>query len=222
MKNLLFTFLAYFILAISSQSQAQSYVEVGSGFGADAVSPVAAFHKNWELGKKQKFVIGTGLRYTGYFGTDINLTSAPNELAIEPTSVDTLFAPSPAINALNLLINLGYNLTDRIQVGFNIDALGLSFGPTGTPIYIGNGSSTSTEASPTSPNVLLVGNNDLGSLNSHFYGKVKVSDKIGIKVAYQFLFNELTTSSAVQTAPSSNDRFRVKSGQIFFGVNYSF
>lgn len=222
MKNFFYTIITLSVFAISSQVQGQSYVEVGSGFGADATSPVVAFHKNWELGKKQKFVIGTGVRYTGFFGNDINFTSAPNELAIEPTSVDTLLGTSPAINSLNLLINLGYNISDRIQVGFNIDALGLSFGPEGSPTYLSNGASTSTTASPTSPNILLVGNNDLGSLNSHFYGKVNLTDKIGVKIAYQYLFNELTTSTAVQTAPISNDRFRVKSSQIFVGVNYNF
>lgn len=203
-------------------THAQSYVELGSGFGAGAVSPVVSFHKNWELGAKKKFVVGTGLRYTGFFGSDINFTSAPNDLAIEPSSVDTLFGTAPAINSLNLLINLGFNVSEKIQVGFNIDALGFSFGPTGTPSYIRNGQSSNTEASPTSPNVLLVGNNDLGSLNSHFYGTYKFNDKWGVKLAYQFLFNELTTSTSVQTVPESNDRFRVKSGQIFVGVNYHF
>lgn len=210
------------LLVASSTSFAQSYIELGSGFGAGATSPVVSFHKNWELGKNEKIVIGTGVRYTGFFGKDINFTSAPNDLAIEPSSVDTLFGSKPAINSLNLLINLGFNITQKIQVGFNIDALGFSFGPTGNPSYISNAVSSSTDASPTSPNILLVGNNDKGSLNSHFYGKLKVSDKIGIKLAYQFLFNELTTSSIVQTAPIENDRFRVKSSQIFAGISYNF
>jgi hypothetical protein len=182
---------------------------------------VVSFYKNWELGAKNKFVVGTGLRYTGFFGSNIWFTSAPNDLAIEPSSVDTLFGSSPAINSLNLLINLGFNVTEKLQLGFNIDAIGISFGPTGNPTFTGNGQSKSTEASPTSPNILLVGNNDKGSLNSHFYGKYKLSDKWGVKLAYQFLFNELTTATAVQTTPVSNDRFRVKSSQFFVGLNYS-
>jgi hypothetical protein len=203
-------------------SKAQSHVEVGSGFGGEAISPVASFHKNWELGSKKKFVVGTGLRYTGFFGKDVNFTSAPNDLAIDPINVDTLLGASPTINSLNVLINLGFNVSEKIQIGFNIDAIGFSFGPTGTPSYIKNGVSTTSEASPTSPNILLVGNNDKGSLNSHFYGKLNLSEKIGVKIAYQYLFNELTTSTIVQSIPSANDRFRVKSGQVFIGLNYNF
>jgi hypothetical protein len=211
-----------FLAIASSTTFGQSYVELGSGFGAGATSPVVSFHKNWTLGQKDKIVIGTGLRYTGFFGKDINFTSAPIDLAIEPSSVDTLLGTKPAINALNLLINLGFNVTEKIQIGFNIDALGFAFGPNGSPTYIQNGNSSNTTASPTSPNLLLVGNNDKGSLNSHFYGKLKLNDKWGVKLAYQYLFNELTTDTIVQNIPESNDRFRVKSSQIFVGVNYYF
>lgn len=222
MKALLNSILIATTLAFGTiQSKAQQYIEVGTGIGADAVSPVVSFHKNWELGAKKKFIIGSGLRYTGFFGKDIYFTSAPNDLAIDPKSIDSLLAPTPALHSLNVMINLGYNINDKIQVGFNIDALGFSFGPTGTPTFISNGKKTSTKASPSSPNLLLVGNNDKGSLNSHFYGKYKFNNKWGVKLAYQYLFNELTSATKIQTVPSANDRFRVKSGQIFIGLNYS-
>jgi hypothetical protein len=115
---------------------------------------------------------------------------------------------------------LGYKIGDYVEVGFNIDAIGFSFGPEGSPSFITNGKSKSVKASPTSPNILLVGDNDLGSLNSHFYGRVKVTEKIGLNLAYQFLFNELTTTPKVQTLPEANDRFRVKSSQIYAGISF--
>jgi hypothetical protein len=68
----------------------------------------------------------------------------------------------------------------------------------------------------------LVGDNDKGSLNSHLFVRYKLSDRLGVKLAYQYLFNELTTTTKVQTVPSANDRFRAKSGMIYVGVNYSF
>ena len=79
-----------------------------------------------------------------------------------------------------------------------------------------------TKAKPTSPKVLLVGDNDRGSLNSHFYGRYKLNEKIGLNVAYQFLFNELKTNTKVQTIPEANDRFRTKSSQIYVGLSYHF
>lgn len=179
--------------ALSLAGYAQSsYAELGAGFGGGAVSPVAAFHKDWSLGKKGRFLIGTGLRFTGFYGSDITLTSAPANLADKPTAVDSLFAPAPNINSLNLLINLGYNITEKIQVGFNIDAIGFSFGPTGKPDFVSNGKRTTVSASPTKVNVLLVDNNDRGSLTSHFYARYKFSDRFGLKLAYQHLFTELT------------------------------
>ena len=209
--------------ALSVAGYAQSaYAELGAGFGGGAVSPVTAFHKDWSLGKKGRFLIGTGLRFTGFYGSNITLTSAPANLANKPESVDSLFAPAPNINALNLLVNLGYTITEKIQVGFNIDVIGFSFGPTGKPNFISNGKQTTVSASPTKVNILLIDNNDRGSLTSHFYIRYKFSDRFGLKLAYQHLFTELTTTTAVQTKPETNDRFRVKSNQIFVGVSYGF
>jgi long-subunit fatty acid transport protein len=143
-------------------------------------------------------------------------------LTADDKNVDTLFAPSPALNSLNLMISLGYKVSEKFDVGFNIDAIGISFGPTGSPSYIRNGKSTPSSASPTSTNILLVGDNDKGSLNSHLFIRYKLSDHLGLKVAYQFLFNELTTTTKIQTIPSANDRFRAKSGMVYVGLNYNF
>ena len=198
------------------------YIEVGGAFGSSNGSINLSGQKDWYVGKKDRIIIGTGLRFTSFFGNDITFTTAPAKLSIEPKSVDSLFAPKPALYSLNLMINLGYKISDKIEVGFNIDALGLSFGPEGSPTFISNKKSTVTKAKPTSPNVLLVGDNDRGSLNSHFYGRYKLNEKIGLNVAYQFLFNELTTATKIQTVPEANDRFRVKSSQIYVGLSYHF
>ncbi|MCP9768617.1 hypothetical protein EGI22_11890 [Lacihabitans sp. LS3-19] len=202
--------------------QKNNYAEIGGGIGASSGSFGAALHKNWTLGKNNKFVIGTGLRFTSFFGTDINFITAPADLTSDPKNLDTLLAPKPSLSSLNAMINLGYRLNKKIEFGFNIDALGLSYGPTGSPSYITNGKSTVVSAKPTSLNLLLVGDRDKGSLNSHLYAKYDISNKIGLKLAYQFLFNELTTSTKVQTVPSDNDRFRVKSSMVFVGVSYGF
>ena len=202
--------------------QKNNYVEVGGGIGSSSGSFGAALHKNWALGKKDKFVIGTGLRFTSFFGTNVHFITAPADLTSDPKNIDSLLAPKPSLSSLNAMINLGYRLNKKIELGFNIDALGLSFGPTGSPSFITNGKSNVVSAKPTSTNILLVGDNDKGSLNSHFYAKYDVTDKFGLKLAYQFLFNELTTSTQVQTVPSANDRFRVKSSMVFIGITYGF
>lgn len=213
----------FLLVSMSAMAQQKSkYIQLGGALGSSNGSINLSAQKDWYLGKKDRIIVGTGVRFTSFFGSDITFTTAPAKLSIEPKSVDSLLAPKPSLTSLNLMINLGYKISSKIEVGFNIDALGVSFGPEGSPTFITNKKSTLTKAKPTSPNVLLVGDNDRGSLNSHFYGRYKLNEKIGLNVAYQYLFNELTTNTKVQTIPEANDRFRTKSSQIYVGVSYHF
>ncbi|MEY4540783.1 MAG: hypothetical protein RLZZ306_2540 [Bacteroidota bacterium] len=221
MKKVLL-FLSLSILSFGAIAQVGSSVELGGAIGSSVGSISASGSHNWGIGSKKKFYVGTGIRFTSFFGNQVNFTSAPADIASDDKNVDTLLAPSPSLSSLNLTINLGYKISEKLEVGFNIDAIGVSFGPTGTLTYIRNGKSTASPASPTSPNILLIGDNDKGSLNSHLFVKYKLSDHLGLKVAYQYLFNELTTTTKVQTVPSANDRFRAKSGMVYVGLNYNF
>lgn len=196
--------------------------ELGGAVGSSVGSISASGFQNFGIGSKKKFYVGTGVRFTSFFGTNVNFTSAPPDFTADDKNVDTLLAPSPGVNSLNLMISLGYKISEKLDVGFNIDAIGFSFGPTGSPSYIRNGKSVASSASPTSTNILLVGDNDKGSLNSHLFVRYKIAEKLGIKLAYQFLFNELTTTTKIQTIPSANYRFRAKSGMIYVGLNYNF
>ena len=213
----------FLLLSISAVAQQKSkYIQVGGAFGSSSGTINLSGQKDWYLGKKDRIILGTGIRFTSFFGNNVTFITAPAKLSIDPKSVDSLLAPKPSLSSLNLMINLGYKISSKIEVGFNIDALGISFGPEGNPTFITNKKSTVTKAKPTSPNVLLVGDNDRGSLNSQFYGRYKLNQKIGLNIAYQFLFNELTTATKVQAIPEANDRFRVKSSQIYVGVSYHF
>lgn len=219
-KSLLF--LSFLLVVFASVGQNGTSVELGGAVGTSIGSISATGFKHWGIGSKKRFYIGTGLRFTSLFGSNVNFTTAPADLTSDAKNIDTLLALSPTVSSLNLMVSLGYKVSEKFDVGFNIDAIGISFGPTGTPSYIRNGKSVASSASPTSPNILLVGDNDKGSLNSHLFVQYKLSDHLGLKVAYQFLFNELTTTSKIQTIPSVNDRFRAKSTMVYVGLNYSF
>jgi long-subunit fatty acid transport protein len=194
----------------------QQFVDLGIGLGKSQTSISGSYIHNWTLGQSGRIFIGTGARFTTYFGKNINFTSAPAKLASDEKKTDTLLAPKPSISALNILISLGYNVSSKLQVGFNIDAAGFSFGPTGKPTFNG----VATSAKPTSGNILLVGNNDKGSLNSHFYARYTFNEKIGIAAGYEYLFTELKTSTKVQTIPEQNDRFRQKASEFYIGLSY--
>jgi Outer membrane protein beta-barrel domain len=229
MQKQLFIFITTlsFAVAVSAQQKTndkkQQFADLSLGLGSNSQGNIATgyFH-NWSFGKNNKFFIGTGARFNIYFGKKIDFLSAPASLAAEVSKTDTLTAANPGMYALNALVNLGYNFSPKLQAGFNIDLLGFSFGPEGTPVFKGSGSQTTTKAKPTGFNVLLVGNNDRGTLNSEFYLRYKVSKKVGIKAAYEYLFTELTTDTKVQTTPEQNDRFRNKASLFSVGISYHF
>jgi hypothetical protein len=226
-KYLLFAIFASLISGVSRAQKttipkSHQYADLSFGFGSKQGSVVAGYFYNKNLGKKHRVFIGTGLRFNTFYGTNVNYTSAPSSLAGDKLKEDTLLAAKPGVYSINLLINLGYNITSKLQAGFNIDLLGFSFGPEGNPIFKSNGISTVVKAKPTGFNALLIGNNDRGTVNSEFYARYRFSNKFGAKLAYQYFFTELKTATKVQTLPEQNDRFRNKASLVNIGFTYYF
>lgn len=191
----------------------------------------------WKVGKKQKFKVGAGLRLTNYFGFDRYYTTAPAKLTSGqtgpgvlfsediPQNIDSVIFNHTQVNALNLSINFEYEVYKKLRLGFNIDAIGFSVGGKQNGNYLGNnGIGSATSAKPTGFNLLLVSDNDLGSLNSEFFTAYQYNKKWSAKLGFQFLFAEYTTDTKVQTTPDlqRNDRFRNKSSAISLGIIYTF
>ncbi|MCG9879463.1 MAG: hypothetical protein MH472_02585 [Bacteroidia bacterium] len=192
-----------------------------SSNGKQSAISASAFHMHY-LGSKKKFGIGYGLRYTGNMGSNSEFTTAPAKLTKEEKNLDTLSFGSHQVNSLNLAIYLQYNITPKLAVEFNIDALGFSFGSNETAKY--NSSKRSTQAAeqtakPTSLNALLVGDNDIGSLSSEMLIRYKINDKFSVKAGAAYIFTEYTTDNSLYV---DNNRFRNKSMQGMLGVSYRF
>jgi hypothetical protein len=225
MKNLsLFILLvaSSFSLQAQQKSRTEQLGDLTFGFASGQNTISAAYFKNWNLGKKKGFYIGTGVRLSGAFGKNQVFTSAPASLAANKANTDSLLGTTTSTYALNAILNLGYHISPKLDFGFNIDLIGFSFGPSSNRVFSGNGTLTNTTAKPTGMNILLVGNNDRGTLNSEFYLRYKVNNKVGIKLAYQHFFTELTTATKIQTVPSQNDRFRNITDLLSVGVAYHF
>ena len=209
-------------VAWSYEKKTETYLSSGIGIGDKNYAPLLAAQHDWRLGKRKRIVVGTGLRFITFFGSSVTFTSAPADLASNTQNGDSIFAPAPFIYSVNTMINLGFQVNPHLMVGFNIDLFGASFGPNGSPDFVSNGITTSVKVNPTSLNILLVGDNDQGSLNSQFYGRYQFTDHFCTQLAFQFLFSRLTSETKIQTVPKSNDRFRAKSQQIYLGLNYLF
>ncbi len=206
-------------------------------FGANQFTSTFSYRYLWNFGKKKQWQIGTGLRLTNNFGKNNYYITAPAKLTSGKTgpavffadqinqNIDSVLFGNTQANALNLTINFGYKITDKWSVGFDIDAIGFSFGARQQAAYLANGGLVSaTNAKPTGFNLLLVSDNDLGTLNSEFSAKYAINNKWSAKLGFQFLFTEYTTDTNVQTTPTGekNDRFRNKASQISIGTTYNF
>ncbi len=219
-------------VGIAQKSNIEDYLNADLGAGSYRGSLSVSYVHNWRFGSHQQFGVGLGGRLTSFVGANLYYITAPAKLTSESTSplvffkenivknIDSLLVKSPQINALNLMINLDYRLSKKLTVGFNIDAIGFSFGGSRRANYINGFTGKNTSGSPTPFNVLLISDNDRGMLNSELYFKYFLSDRWAVKTSLQFLFTEYTTVTKVQQLPEENDRFRNKSLMFSLGVSY--
>jgi len=196
-------------------------------------SGALSYQQLYGIGKAKRFRVGWGVRLTSFVGKDLDYITAPARLTSGETgpqvlfvenvlsNLDTLKLPRSQTNALNLAIHLEYSFR-KLDVGFNIDAIGATFGAEQTGTFVAKStdsrlSGTQQSAKPTVFNLLLVSDNDLGSLNSELYARYWFSPKTGIRFGASFQFTEYTTS---QNLTFENDRFRNKILMPFVAISF--
>lgn len=207
----------------------QVYSDFNLSVGAyqNGFSGAIAYSRLHPIAFKKRFYVGYGVRFTSYFGRNGDYVTAPADVSegnfFKPQNeekLDTLFMPSAQTNSLNVSIFLMYKFSKKLSVGFNIDAIGFSFGKDQESVfysYSENISPTTSNASVTNFNVLLTGDYDIGSLNSEIYAHYDLNDKIAIRAGASFIFSEYTTD---QKFAFDNDRFRKKSLGLMVGIAY--
>ncbi len=228
------------VKAIGTQAQQKEapavnqFVDVTTAIGSGQASVALAYVHNWKLFKKQKWEAGVGARFTAYSGSNKYYRTAPAKLTSGKSGPAVLFADDivqnldsvlfqkAQINALNISVNIGYHFSPKFSLGFNIDAIGFSFGGSKNGTYVNGTTAKATTAKPTTFNLLLVSDNDLGSLNSELFAKYSFNKKWSAKAGLGFWFAEYKTATEVQTTPDGqkNDRFRNKVSAVAFGVAY--
>ena len=198
-------------------------LSAGKGF-----TGALSYNKYYGIGQQGRFKIGWGLRLNTYFGGQTDHRTAPASLTSGKSSfaalvsedivsqIDTLRLSSVQVNSLNLNIHLQYAILKKLEVGFNIDALGFSFGGQQKGTFVsrqsdatgrGNNGKTDITAKPTGLNLLLVSDSDIGSLNSEIYARYWITDKLALRGGLSFEFWEYTANRKLAF---DNDRFRSK------------
>lgn len=185
------------------------------------------------VGSKQRFKIGYGVRFSSQFGKNLTYTTAPAIITskqqgpqvlfskIYNENIDTVYLPKAQNNMLNLSINLQYTIKNKVDIGFNIDAVGVTFGKGITGNYHSAASTypnSNQAAKPTSFNALLVSDNDLGSLNSELYVRYWFNEHWAVRAGASFMFTEYTTNNKLRL---DNNRFRNKSLMPLIGISYT-
>jgi hypothetical protein len=184
--------------------------------------------------KKERFKIGYGIRFNTQFGKDVYYTTAPAILTSKqtgpqvlfsetfPENIDTFFVSNSQNNSVNVSINLQYTIKQKFDIGFSIDALGLTFGGSTSGKYIAYQAATLNgsmqKATPTSFNLLLVSDNDIGMLNSELYFRYWLKSNFAVKVGASFVFTEYTTDNKLRL---DNNRWRNKALMGMIGVTYT-
>lgn len=244
MKNFITLFL---FLLISFTISAQEFKDTYKTFdlsltgNSSVFAPAFSFTQMYGIGKAKRFRLGYGLRLTPFFKHNLEARTAPAKFTSGAASfgalfaddivsnIDTLYLPKAQVNSLNVSINLQYALSKKLEVGFNIDAMGYSFGGDQTGELISKKNkrkfadgSTTSSATPAGFNLLLVSDSDIGNLNSEVYARYWATEKIGIRAGFSFLFTEYASDKKVTLPDGQNNRWRYKSLTPMIAVSYRF
>ncbi|MEY4540895.1 MAG: hypothetical protein RLZZ306_2652 [Bacteroidota bacterium] len=242
-KVILYLFLSVFTFNISAQGLDKTYktFDLVIGTGKTGFSPALSFTQSWGLGKSNRFKVGYVVRVTPYFGGETDFRTAPARFTSGTSSFSALFADDIIANidtfrvksfqtfAVNIGVIIQYAISNKLEVGFNIDATGKTWGTTVTGDLISRTNkrkfqdgSTTSAANPETWNFLLISDSDIGSLNSEIYARYWVTNKIGIRAGASFQFVELTTEKKVEINGRLNDTWRSKSLMPIVAVSYKF
>ena len=216
-----------------------NYYDIAFSYGDNELVGALGWSHLHKFGKKKRFHIGYGVRYTGYWGGNKYYTTAPSKFTSTsqnlgtlfsddvPENIDTVAIVSPQVNSFNTVLHIQYALFPKLELGTNIDLFGFSFGGTEAANVISSAFDGKQEpvqdAKPTKGNLLLTSDNDIGSLNSEFYVRYWFHKKWAVKAGYTFYFSEYTTKEKLSfnAGKVENDRYRLKSGLFMVGITFT-
>jgi hypothetical protein len=164
--------------------------------------------------------VGLGGRFSSYFdGRGVPYPNGDADLLAAGAN-NTLTVDRPRNFALNLMFAVSARIYRGLEVGLNIDLLGVGFGPEVTGTYAGADPAFAgpQRASPTRFNLLLFGRHDRGQLDSEFFLAYWFGS-LGVRAGVSHMSTEYTTSRRLD---AGNDRFRASATRFFLAGGYRF
>ncbi|RPH69011.1 MAG: hypothetical protein EHM78_16765 [Myxococcaceae bacterium] len=193
-------------------------LDLSAGFGSGAVT--TAFRETTGFGFFDGRVkLGAGPRLFAYFGgSDVPFTTSNADL-ISAGRVNTLTASDARNLALNLALSLQIRVWAGLELGANIDVIGVGFGSTRTAQSTTGAFQGPHEASPPSFNLLTLGRSDKGTLDSEFYAAWWFDDRVAVRAGASHVVTELVTDEPLD---DGNTGFRRVTTLFFIAASYRF
>ena len=185
----------------------------------------------------QRVRVQLGVRASGNFFTgSSSFVTAPASLrrgqeslpslfaSLKEQNLDTLTVTSASIGSINLYAGIQAVVYKKLYAGFNLDFAGVGFGRAANATFASNGvAQTNQPLTVAHGNILLIGDSDIGQLNSSFYLGYQAKPNVAFQLGFNHLFSEVRTSATEQAVGNvTNRRFRNISNAITAGVAITF
>ena len=152
------------------------------------------------------------------------------------SNIDTVRFDYVTMTSLSVGIRAQVNL-GRVELGASADLLGLTLGRRRTGTYKSSsglfssvksksgadslnarfsGTNALQRAYPTRLNLRLLGDNDIGTLSTEVYARVRINQRFAVKAGYQWLTTEVTVQN--RDIVADNNRFRNRTGLAYVAV----
>ncbi len=173
-------------------------VDLAVGPGSSKATGAVSWNHFRGFGNSQRLKVGLGLRLATLFGGP--------EL-IGQNKINTLKVSDARTHSLNLEFQIKYRFLRKVEAGFDIDLIGVGFGPARTGEYVSGspGFSGRQRAEVSSLDLLQGGKPDRGQLDSEFFLAYWWSERWAIRAGYSHFRSEYTTTWPLDFA---NDRYR--------------
>lgn len=188
-----------------------SRIDVSIGFGQNCNLNTFQWAKFKELGPKNNFHMGGGLRLNNlnYRGL-LMVAEGSNKSGF------TQFTSSGHVFGVNLMFATEYLYQGKFGLGGNFDLCGIAMGPT-SPTYIPSSEVTPGELGGQISSISIREGLDKGrgTLNSEIYGLYKFGKRGWIKAGYSRVYTDITLNQTV-------DWFAARTNVFFVGLRLSY
>lgn len=196
------------------------YVDMSLGLGSKIFTGSVAWHKMFNIAWKKRIRLGAGLRANMANVTKrMYVTAFPNRP--DAGTYDSLFLDDHTIYSINLTFHADVSLAQWIDVGLNLDVVGVSFGETTDASYRSATFLPAISTEQTKPellNVFAFGNNNRGTSNTQFYLRFWPGENFFVKAGYSLYH---ITENTENTLNFSNNRFVTSSHMGFVSLGWT-